>query len=209
MSEQYRCEHGHAYYDGDQAVGSPYEDGWHDAVAGHGKDAAALSGWEPWERQAYESGYSGGLMDRDGTELGQAGDDPDGRRGHLGRERVAEAGAALGRGHRPEGEAMTERVDLDASALRLRHVYNPRAAGGSWGPGNATERDHWYAVVHAARRATTTDREELAAALHGAYVAAISVQRERGWPPLAESERDRWLAVADAVLSSEDGADDE
>jgi hypothetical protein len=64
MSDQYRCEHGHAYYDGDQGVGSPYDDGWHDAVAGHGKDAAVLSGWEPWEREAYESGYSGGLMDR-------------------------------------------------------------------------------------------------------------------------------------------------
>jgi hypothetical protein len=64
-ADQYRCEHGHAYYDGDQGVGSPRDDGFHDAQAQHVKPHELNDGpgdptycWEPWERNAYRSGYS-------------------------------------------------------------------------------------------------------------------------------------------------------
>jgi hypothetical protein len=82
-------------------------------------------------------------------------------------------------------------------ALRLAHAYNPRTFTlGETFP--AVDRDRWLAAA----RATATlpdDREAAAAHLHAAYVRDIPVQREHGWPPLADSERDRWLAVADAA----------
>jgi hypothetical protein len=58
MADQYRCRHGHQYYDGDQGVGSPYDDGWHDAQARHERmDVTSL---QPWERNSYEQGYADG-----------------------------------------------------------------------------------------------------------------------------------------------------
>jgi len=53
--DRFRCEHGHAYYDGDQGVGSPFEDDHHDAKAGHGR--MDVTSWDAWERDAYESGF--------------------------------------------------------------------------------------------------------------------------------------------------------
>lgn len=94
-------------------------------------------------------------------------------------------------------------MGVDELAARLRHAYNARAAINTWSHFGtpAAERDRWRAVVHAiAYDASADDRERLAADLHAAYVAAIPGQREHGWPPLADTERDRWLAVADAVL---------
>jgi len=58
MLDQFTCEHGHRYYDGDQGVGSPYDDGWHDAQARHGR--MDVTSWDPWERDAYEGGYRDG-----------------------------------------------------------------------------------------------------------------------------------------------------
>jgi hypothetical protein len=55
---QFVCEHGHAYYDGDQGLGDPGEDGYHDAVDNHGH--ADVTSWEEWERHAYEAGWAGG-----------------------------------------------------------------------------------------------------------------------------------------------------
>jgi hypothetical protein len=63
VSDLYRCEHGHAHYDGDQGAGSPYEDGRHHAAAGHGRDDG-VADWEPWERVDYERGYLDGLKVR-------------------------------------------------------------------------------------------------------------------------------------------------
>jgi hypothetical protein len=53
-ADQYVCEHGHRYYDGDQGVGSPYDDGYHDRLDHVHADIEA---WEPAERDAYEAGW--------------------------------------------------------------------------------------------------------------------------------------------------------
>jgi hypothetical protein len=63
MADQYQCEHGHAHYDGDQLVGSPYEDGRHHAMAEHGFDWDVAS-WERWERSDYLNGYIDGLAEK-------------------------------------------------------------------------------------------------------------------------------------------------
>ena len=64
MADLYRCEHGHGHYDGDQAAGSPYEDGRHHAAAGHGYDHG-VADWEPWERAEYDRGYADGQKVRE------------------------------------------------------------------------------------------------------------------------------------------------
>jgi hypothetical protein len=99
-------------------------------------------------------------------------------------------------------------LDLRQLAAQLRHVYNPRtpviswSAGATWG----SARDPWLAVARAtAWAATTEDPERLAEHLHAAYVVNIPEQREHGWPPLSDEERDRWLAVADALLKRKAG----
>ena len=60
MPDQYQCKHGHRYYDGDQGVGSPYDDGHHDATAQHGYDRGT-DDYDPWERDAYAEGYRAGV----------------------------------------------------------------------------------------------------------------------------------------------------
>ena len=67
MADQYECTHGHAYYDGDRGVGSPFEDGWHDAKGHHGR--MDVTSWDPWERHAYEGGFRAGLEDREGIDV--------------------------------------------------------------------------------------------------------------------------------------------
>lgn len=78
-------------------------------------------------------------------------------------------------------------------ASRLHHAYNPHRALSS-PPGKK-----WEDVAFAAAQSKVSDREALAAELHAVYVRDIPGQREHGWPPLADSERDRWLAVAEQV----------
>jgi hypothetical protein len=57
MPDQFQCEHGHRYYDGDQGVGSPYDDGWHDRRYHIHDDGVA--DYDPWgEREAYEQGFA-------------------------------------------------------------------------------------------------------------------------------------------------------
>jgi hypothetical protein len=56
MPDQFRCEHGHAYYDGDQGVGSPYDDGLHDGLL-HSYDFGVES-WDDWERDQYDRGFN-------------------------------------------------------------------------------------------------------------------------------------------------------
>lgn len=58
MNAQYQCEHGHRYYDGDQGVGSPYDDGLHDSLL-HSYDFGVES-WDAWERDQYDRGFQAG-----------------------------------------------------------------------------------------------------------------------------------------------------
>jgi hypothetical protein len=89
------------------------------------------------------------------------------------------------------------------TASNLRHAYNPLTTAECW-PASAThsaERERWLAVAKTAQASSTRDREQLAAELHAIYVRAFWPQREHGWPPRSDDERERWLAVADAVLA--------
>jgi len=90
----------------------------------------------------------------------------------------------------------------DALATRLRAAYNPRTDRADWThPGtSARTRGKWVAVAQAALRVASTDPEVVAAALHRIFVADIPEQRDYGWPPRTNAERERWLAVADAYL---------
>ena len=81
---------------------------------------------------------------------------------------------------------------LRAVAARLHHAYNPRQSA------ERPAGSKWIAVALVAAR-SSAGGEELAAVLHTAYVADIPEQREHGWPPLSDSERDRWLNVASQV----------
>jgi hypothetical protein len=61
----FQCaEHGHTYYDGDQGIGDPYQDGDHDGEFHEHEDWRTLVDWEPWEREAYERGFAEGSRAR-------------------------------------------------------------------------------------------------------------------------------------------------
>jgi hypothetical protein len=59
----FQCaEHGHTYYDGDQGIGDPYEDGRHDGQ--HHEHDDGVADWDPRERAAYERGFAEGSQAR-------------------------------------------------------------------------------------------------------------------------------------------------